>query len=275
LRFGRDDADVDGHRPGAADAVDDALLHGAKQLGLKPHVDLGNLVEQERAAVGFLELADTPRHGAGEGALLVAEQFGFEERFRNGRAIDADQRLPGAGRMGVQIARENLLAGAGFARDQHGGITGCDLLRQLDDARHGIVAVDQLTPVVGDRGEHRGDQFCVGRQWNVFLGAGMDGGDRGARIGGGTAGDDRRMDVLGLKPGDKIADVERDVDHQQVGAAAGAQHRQRLGDVGGVGDHRALVHCDLGRDGELAVQRSDDQEPHDLVPFSRLTRVPP
>ena len=58
---GGDDADVDRHRPGAADAVDDALLDGAQQLGLQPHVDLGNLVEQQRAAVGLLELADAAR----------------------------------------------------------------------------------------------------------------------------------------------------------------------------------------------------------------------
>ena len=29
----------------------------------------------------------------------------------------------------------------------------------------------------------------------------------------------------------QVADVERDIDHQQVGAAAGAQHRQRLVDA--------------------------------------------
>jgi hypothetical protein len=47
---GRDDADVDRHRLGAADAVDHALLDGAQQLGLQPHVHLGDFVEQQRAA---------------------------------------------------------------------------------------------------------------------------------------------------------------------------------------------------------------------------------
>ena len=49
------------HRLRAADAVDHALLDGAQQLGLQPHVHLGNFVEQQRAAVGFLELADAAR----------------------------------------------------------------------------------------------------------------------------------------------------------------------------------------------------------------------
>ena len=45
----------------AADAVDHALLDGAQQLGLQAHVHLGDFVEQQRAAVGFLELADAAR----------------------------------------------------------------------------------------------------------------------------------------------------------------------------------------------------------------------
>ena len=67
-----------------------------KQLGLQPHVHFGDFVEQQRAAVGLLEFADAPRDRAGEGALLVAEQLGFEQSFGNGGAIDADERLLGA-----------------------------------------------------------------------------------------------------------------------------------------------------------------------------------
>ena len=104
----------------------------------------------------------------------------------------------------------------------------------------------------------------------------MDGGDRGAGVGGGAAGDDRRVDVLGFEPVHELADVDRDIDHQQIGAAAGAQHGERLGDVGGVGDRGALIHRDLGRGGELAVERADDQEPHGLFllpgwPLARIT----
>jgi len=56
--IGRDDADVD--RPPASfrEPVDHALLDRAQELGLQPRVHLRNLVEQEGAAGGFLELAD-------------------------------------------------------------------------------------------------------------------------------------------------------------------------------------------------------------------------
>jgi hypothetical protein len=34
-----------------------------------------------------------------------------------------------------------------------------------------------------------------------------------------------------------------------------------------MGDARALVHCDLGGDGKLALQRADDQEAHVSISF--------
>ena len=63
-------------------------------------------------------------------------------------------------------------------------------------------------------------------------------------------------------------DVERDLDHHQVGAAAGAQHRQRLVDAFGVGDGCAAVHRDLGRGGELALERADDEKSHGSLLYS-------
>ena len=149
----------------------------------------------------------------------------------------------------------------------HGGVGARDLLRQLDHLGHRLVAVDQIARVVGDGGEHRGDQFRIGRQRDVFLGAGVDRGDRGAGVVGDAAGDDRHVDVLGLEPHHQIADVERDVDQQQVGALAAAQHRHRLVDGLGVGHGGAVVHGDLGGGRELALQGADDEKPHDCLLF--------
>ena len=131
-------------------------------------------------------------------------------------------------RAGVDVARQHLLAGAGLAGDQHRGVGGGDLLRELHHLRHRLVAIDQLAVIVGDGGEHGRDQLGIGRQRDVFLGAGVDRGDRGAGVVLDAAGDDRHVDVLELELLDQIADVERDLDHQQVGALAGAQHRERL-----------------------------------------------
>src|ERR1700730_10953361 len=50
----------------SADRGDHPFVDGAQQFCLQPHLHLGNLVEQERAAIGFLELADAACHRAGE-----------------------------------------------------------------------------------------------------------------------------------------------------------------------------------------------------------------
>jgi hypothetical protein len=86
----------------------------------------------------------------------------------------------------------------------------------------------------------------------------MDGVDRRARVVGDAAGHDRNVDALGIEPAHQVADVEADVHHQQVGAAAGTQHGERLLVAFGMGDAGALVHRDLARGGELASERADD-----------------
>ena len=195
---GGDDADVDRHGLRPADAVDDALLDGAQQFGLQAHVHFGNFVEQQRAAIGFLELADAAAERAGEGAFLMAEQFGLQEVLGDRGAIDGDERLLGALRARMNIARQHFLAGAAFAGDQHRGVRAGDLLGEFHHRGHGVVAIDHFAVVVGDGGEHRGDQFRIGRQRDVFFGAGVDRLDRGARVIGNAAGDDRHVDAFGI-----------------------------------------------------------------------------
>ena len=57
--------------------------------------------------------------GAGERALLVAEELGLEQVLGNRRAVDRDKRAVGARAERVQRAREQLLAGAALAFEQH------------------------------------------------------------------------------------------------------------------------------------------------------------
>jgi hypothetical protein len=262
----RDDADIDRHRPCAADAIDDALLDRAQQFGLQPHIHFGDFIEQQRAAGGLLELSDSARNRAGERALLVAEQFGFQQMLGDRRAIDRYERLLGAVGAGVDIARQHFLAGAGFAGDHHRSVGARDLLRQFYHLGHRLVAVDQVAGIVGCRGEHRGDQFRIGRQRDVFLGAGVDRGHRGAGVVGDAAGDDRHVNVLGFQPHHQVADVEADIDQQEVGALAAAQHPHRLFVVLGMGDGSAVVHGDLGGCPKLALQCAND-EPHGNLLF--------
>ena len=95
-----DDADVDLLGLAVADAEDDALLQRAQELHLEVQRQLADLVEEERAAVGDLELARARRDGAGEGALHVAEELTLDEVLGDGAAVDDDERARSRGSSG-------------------------------------------------------------------------------------------------------------------------------------------------------------------------------
>ncbi len=70
------------------------------------------------------------------------------------------------------------------------------------------------------------------------------------------------MNVFRLQPQHQVANVEGDVDQQQVGALAATQHAHRLFVVLRVGHGSAIVHGDLGGCRELALQCANDEKPH-------------
>ena len=141
---GGDDADVDLDRLGAADALERMPFEHAEELGLNRGAHLADFVEHERALVGLLELADLALGGAGEGALLVAEQLALQQRLGERRAVEADER-PLLARAGeVDGAGDQLLADAALAADEHRGPArrrAGDLLR---DAVHHFAGADDL-----------------------------------------------------------------------------------------------------------------------------------
>jgi hypothetical protein len=114
-----DDAGVDGDRLAAADALDDPFLEEAQELDLKGERDVADLVEEQGAALGELDLALRRLDRAGEGALFVAEQLGLEQILRDGGAVDRDEGPAGAAAGGVDAAGEQLLAGTAGAEQHH------------------------------------------------------------------------------------------------------------------------------------------------------------
>jgi len=51
----RDNADIDFHRPLRTDGIDFAFLQRTQQLHLHVEAEFANLIQEERAAIGFLE----------------------------------------------------------------------------------------------------------------------------------------------------------------------------------------------------------------------------
>ena len=121
---GGDQAHVGLQRARASHPLELARLEHAQQLGLHQRAHLRDLVEEQRAARRLLDAPDLGGGGAGERALLVAEQLRLEQLLRQRRAVDRDERLAGAIRSLVDQARDHFLAGPGLAGDEHGGFRG-------------------------------------------------------------------------------------------------------------------------------------------------------
>src|SRR5437868_5540378 len=96
-----------------------AFLDRAQQLRLQIHPQIADLVEKQRAVGRQLELAELLPVGAGEGAALVAEQRALGELARNRREVHRDERRVAIAGLAMDQAREQFLAGAALAENQH------------------------------------------------------------------------------------------------------------------------------------------------------------
>ena len=130
---GGEDPDINRNRVPSADALDLAIFQQPEELGLDGERDIADLIEEQGAAVGLLDLADPALDGAGEGAPLETEELTFEQGLRDGDTVDDDKRRIHSGRVLVNRAGDQFLAGAGGASDENGGVGGSDPADGLGD----------------------------------------------------------------------------------------------------------------------------------------------
>ena len=104
-------------------------------LELRRHV--ADLVEEDAAPMGQLELSQSALLGVGEGALLVAEELGLAGAARDGGGGDAHEGPPRPAAVVVERARHHLLAGAGLAAEQHAHVAGGHAADGLVHLLHG------------------------------------------------------------------------------------------------------------------------------------------
>ncbi|MNE37267.1 hypothetical protein D3C80_1311120 [compost metagenome] len=131
------DADIQRDQLVAAQALDHPFLQHAQQFYLYIQAHALDFVEEQRAAVGKFELADTAFLRAGERTGLVAEQFAFDHRLGQRAGVDRHERPFAAAGQVVQRAGHHLFASARLTQNQHVGAgagQGADLLAQ---AQHG------------------------------------------------------------------------------------------------------------------------------------------
>jgi len=141
---GDEDANVDANGLVAADAFDFTFFEDAQQFGLHGDGHIADFVEEERAAFGLFEFAEMLGGGAGERALFVAEKFGFDEFGGDGGAIQSDEGIFAARGFFVNSARDEFLAGAGFAEDTDAGFAGGDAIDLGEKFFHRGPTADEL-----------------------------------------------------------------------------------------------------------------------------------
>src|SRR4030042_6647995 len=93
---------------------------------------------------------------AGEGAAQVAEELGLEQPLRQRPAVHGDEGAGGARAVAVDGAGHELLAGAGLAGHEDGGVGGAGEGDLLVDAEHGPAAADEAVGGGSPRGDSRG-----------------------------------------------------------------------------------------------------------------------
>src|SRR5262249_56848042 len=103
---------------------------------------LADLVEEQRALIGGLELAGLLPVGARERALLVAEQLGFEELARKRRAVHLQELAMSAGRRLVNRSSHHFLADPTLAPQQDCRVGGGDLADEVTDRLHLCAAAE-------------------------------------------------------------------------------------------------------------------------------------
>src|SRR5215218_11072467 len=96
-----------------------AVLQRAEELCLSRKRKLPDLVEEQGAPAGSLEGSLSGDRGTGERAALVTEQLTLDQILGQGRAVDGQEGCLGIEAGAVEVAGNELLAGAAFAQDQH------------------------------------------------------------------------------------------------------------------------------------------------------------
>jgi len=231
----------------------------AQQLHLPRQRQRSDLVEEQRPAVGGLELAFARLARAGVRARVRAEQLGFDQFARQRAAVHRDEGTVPHRRVGVQDLGDFLLAGPVRTGDEYRQVGARDLAGERKHAfagcigEHGatqVVVAQQRVAPAAFAGAHLREFASGFRQFEQVV----DGGQQLAvvpRLGEivGGAGLDQVDRAFQVRP-------RRQQDDRQVGKARADVGEQRNAFLarGGVGLEVHVLHDEVDR---LALQQRE------------------
>ena len=131
---------------GRADTPDLLLLKDSQQLRLGTRREIGNLVEEQRAAVGLFDEAGAIGHRARERTFHVAKQLRLEQFVRQRRAVDVAESPLAPRAQVMQRARHEFFTRSALAFNEdrkrrrrctrHGATDVCDRRARADELRN-------------------------------------------------------------------------------------------------------------------------------------------
>ena len=141
---GADDAHIHRDVFHPAHPADFVVFQGSQQLGLQCQRHVADFIQKDRPAGSrFKETDFSLGQGPGEGAAFIAEQFGFQQLIRHGRAVNADEGLAGPFRLLMDQPGHHVLSGAAFSQNDHAAVGGCNGAYGLEHALHGRAVGDE------------------------------------------------------------------------------------------------------------------------------------
>ena len=124
---------------------------------MQTEVELGDFVEEKRAAMGHFHAPWFRSVGPGEGSFFVSEELAFEQRARNRRAVDFHERTISPGRKAVDHACDDVFASAALALNQDGNVGARYFIHAVPKRLHDLSAAkcDRIGRKLSQRSSQR------------------------------------------------------------------------------------------------------------------------
>ena len=155
----RHDSHVDIDRTRAAKPLDLPLLNDPEKTRLQFERQLADLVQEHGAPIGQLESTDLRRVGSGKRPAFAAEQFAFDERCGQGRAVDDDERPVAAGAEMMDPSGQQFFSGSRFAAQEDRRVGRRHLLGSKDRVLQSVALPHDCVRAAHGRPAHARDRW--------------------------------------------------------------------------------------------------------------------